>query len=194
MWFSSALSSFPGLNFQGDAAFYRGDFNSARTLYGQAFQAASRTKERDKVLTSKIGLAKIAVSEGHSREAISSLKRLAQEADSLGLKYLSVECSIYLAEALADTKDYSQARKELDQTLAKSERLGLRMQTARVHDLLGTALRLSGNAPQAAPHYATALRLLAEIQKEPGADQISGRSDVHATYIDSVHWAQTLKP
>src|SRR5712664_838713 len=55
------------LNFQGDGAFYRGDFNSARTLYGQAIQAASRTKERDKVLDSKIGLARIAVSEGHSR-------------------------------------------------------------------------------------------------------------------------------
>ena len=37
-------------------------------------------------------------------EAISSLRSLAQEADSLGLKYFSVECSIYVGEALVNNK------------------------------------------------------------------------------------------
>src|SRR5258708_39868014 len=66
------------LNFQGDVAYYRGDIKSARTLYGQALEAASRTKDRDKGLISKVSLAKVAIQEGRSAAAISSLKSLAQ--------------------------------------------------------------------------------------------------------------------
>ncbi len=181
------------LNFQGDSAFYRGDFNSARTLYGQAIQAASRTKERDKVLDSKIGLAKVAVSEGHSREAIISLKSLAQEADSLGLKYLSVECSIYVGEALVNSKDYSRARQELEPALGKAEKLGLRTLLARDHYLLGTALRLTGNGAEATGHYREALRLLDEIRKEAGVDKVIERADLKTVYAESSRWSQAGK-
>jgi len=181
------------LNFQGDSAFYRGDFNSARTLYGQAIQAASRTKERDKVLDSKIGLARIAVSEGHSREAISSLKSLAQEADSLGLKYLSVECSIYVGEALVNSKDYSRARQELEPALGKAEKLGLRTLLARDHYLLGTALRLAGNGTEATGHYREALRLLDEARKEAGAEKVIERSDLKTIYTEAARWSQVGK-
>jgi serine/threonine protein kinase/tetratricopeptide (TPR) repeat protein len=177
------------LNFQGDSAFYRGDFNSARTLYGQAIQAASRTKERDKVLDSKIGLARIAVSEGHSREAISSLKSLAQEADSLGLKYLSVECSVYVGEALVNSKDYSRARQELEPALGKAEKLGLRTLLARDHYLLGTTLRLTGNGTEATGHYREALRLLDEARKEAGAEKVIERSDLKTIYTEAARWS-----
>ncbi len=177
------------LNFQGDSAFYRGDFNSARTLYGQAIQAASRTKERDKVLDSKIGLAKVAVSEGHSREAISSLKSLAQEADSLGLKYLSVECSIYVGEALVNSKDYSRARQELEPALGKAEKLGLRTLLARDHYLLGTTLRLTGNGAEATGHYREALRLLDEARREAGAEKVIERSDLKTIYTEAARWS-----
>src|SRR6266436_1706119 len=181
------------LNFQGDSAFYRGDFNSARTLYGQAIQVASRTKERDKVLASKIGLAKMAVSEGHSREAIGSLRGLAQEADSLGLKYLSVECSVYVGEALVNSKDYSRARQELEPALGKAEKLGLRTLLARDHYLLGTALRLAGNGTEATGHYREALRLLDEARKEAGAEKVIERSDLKTIYTEAARWSQVGK-
>ncbi len=181
------------LNSQGDSAFYRGDFKSARNLYGQAIQVASRTKERDKVLASKIGLAKMAVSEGHSREAIGSLRGLAQEADSLGLKYLSVECSVYVGEALVNSKDYSRARQELEPALGKAEKLGLRTLLARDHYLLGATLRLTGNAAEAMGHYREALRLLDEIRKEAGVEKVIERADLKPVYTESTRWSQAGK-
>ena len=46
------------LGFQGDAAYYRGDLKSARALYEQALQAATRSKEPDRILTAKVNLAR----------------------------------------------------------------------------------------------------------------------------------------
>jgi tetratricopeptide (TPR) repeat protein len=178
------------LNFQAEAAFYRGDFNAARTLYGQGLQAASQTKDRDKVLESKIGLARVAMKEGHSREAISSLQSLAEEANSLGSKYFSAECSVDLAEALVNSKDYSRARQELETALSKAEKLGLRSLLARAHYLLGTALRETGNETEAAGHYREALSLLDEIRKEPGAEKVIERADLQPIYAESTRWSK----
>ncbi len=181
------------LNFQGDAAYYRGDFKSAQTLYGQALEAASRTKDRDKVLISKVSLAKVAIQEGRSAAAISSLKSLAQEADGLGLKYLSVECSVDLAEALVNAKDYSSALQELEPVLGKVEKLGLRTLLARGHYLLATALRLTGNSAEATGHYREALRWLEEIRKEAGSNKVMERADLNSMYTESARWSQAGK-
>ena len=177
------------LNFQGDVAFYQGDTKSARALYEQALRAASQSKDREKILESKIRLAKADVSEGHSREAISSLKDLAREADSLGLKYLSVECSIDLAEAQVNAKDYSHAREALDRALNQSEKLGLRTLLARTHYLLATVLRLTGNVSEASGHYREALRYLDEIEKDTGSDAVLKRSDLNVIYTESNRWS-----
>jgi serine/threonine protein kinase/tetratricopeptide (TPR) repeat protein len=179
------------LNFQAEAAFYRGDFNAARTLYGQGLQAASQTKDRDTVLESKIGLARVAMKEGHSREAISSLPSLAEEANGLGSKYFSAECSVDLAEALVNSKDYSRARQELETALSKAEKLGLRTLLARAHYLLGTALRETGNGTEATGHYREALRLLDEIRKEAGAEKVVERADLKPIYAESARWSQS---
>jgi serine/threonine protein kinase/tetratricopeptide (TPR) repeat protein len=176
------------LNFQGDTAFYRGDFKSAQALYGQALEIASRIKDRDQVLASKIGLAKVAIQQGRSREAVNSLRTLAQEADSLGLKYLSVECSVDLGEALVNNKDYSRARQELEPVLAKAEKLGLRTLLAKDNYLLATALRAAGNGTEATSHYREVLRLLDEIRKEPGAEKVIERADLKSIYTDSTRW------
>jgi eukaryotic-like serine/threonine-protein kinase len=181
------------LNFQGDVAFYQADFKSARTLYEKALQAATQSKDREKVLESKIRLAKTALSEGHSREAINSLRDLAREADTLGLKYLSVECSIDLAEAQVNAKDYSDAREALDRALNQSEKLGLRTLLARTHYLLATVLRLTGNVPDASGHYREALRYLDEIEKDTGSDAVLKRSDLNVIYTESNRWSQAEK-
>jgi tetratricopeptide (TPR) repeat protein len=178
------------LNFQAQAAFYRGDFKAARTLYGQGLQAASQTKDGDKMLESNIGLAKVTIREGHLREGISSLQSLAEEANSLGSKYFSAECSVDLAEALVNSKDYLRARQELETALGKAERLGLRTLLARAHYLLGTALRETGNGTEAASHYREALRLLDEIRKEAGAEKVIERADLKPIYAESARWSQ----
>jgi tetratricopeptide (TPR) repeat protein/predicted Ser/Thr protein kinase len=178
------------LNLQGDAAFYRGDFKTARTLYGQALQAASHTRDRDRMLESRIGLAKSAIREGHAHEASRSLQSLAQEADSLGSRYLSVECSVDLAEALMATKDYSNARQKLEADLGRAEKLGLRTLQVRGHYLLATALQATASESEATGHYREALRLLEEIRKEPGAEKVIGRADLKPIYEQSTRWSQ----
>ena len=93
------------LGFQGDAYFYRGDYESARASYAQAVQAAARSKEPVTILIAKANLAKVEVRDKHSAEAISSLRQLVQQADDLGLKYISVECSLFMAYAMMQNRD-----------------------------------------------------------------------------------------
>ena len=76
------------LNTQGDVLFYRGDFKAANELYRQGLQAASRGKSQDRMLVSRLNLAKVVVAQRETRAAVSSLRQLAEQVDTLGLKYL----------------------------------------------------------------------------------------------------------
>ena len=50
-----------------------------------------------------------------------------------------------MAQALIENKDYAHAKQELQRNLSKAEKLGLRLQNAKIHFLLGRALRLGGH-------------------------------------------------
>jgi len=178
------------LDHQGDASFYQGDVKSAKDSYQQALHLASHSSEKNVLLATKLNLAKVEIPEGHAQAAAGELRTLGQQADSLGAKYLSVDCSISLAEALIKGKDYAHAREELQRTLGKSEKLGLRLENARIHLLLGTSLRLSGNAAEATSQDREAIRLLDEIRKEQGAEHISERSDLKPMYAEASQFAQ----
>lgn len=178
------------LNHQGDASFYQGDLKPARDSYQQAAHMASHSPEKDVLLTAKLDLAKVSIAEGHAAGAAGDLRNLVQQTDALGAKHLSVECSVSLAEALIKNKDYSHARQELQRTLGRSEKLGLRLENARIHYLLGSALRLSGSASEAAAQYREALRLLDEIRKEPGAEHVIERYDLKPVYAEATQFAQ----
>ena len=134
------------------------------------------------------------VKQGRLQVGTNTLKDLAEQADRLGLKGLSIERSTYTAEALTQKRDYAHARERLELDLGKSEKFGLRMETARIHYLLGTVLRLIGDAPDVASHYTMALRLLSDIQKEPGAEHIFDRPDLHDIYSESVRWTSRKDP
>src|SRR3989441_2283853 len=176
------------LNFQGDRLFYRGDFKAALPLFQQASQVAARTTDREQILLSKFNMAKIAVKQGRSQEAIKVLKPLAEEADRSGLKHLSVECLLYQGEALIHSKDYSGAREVLNRSLPNSEKLGLQALLAKGHYLLADALRLGNNQMEASRHYAEAHRLLDEIRKEANNDSVLKRNDLATTYQESARW------
>lgn len=178
------------LNFRANNLFYRGELKSARPLYEQALQTALGTKDRNLVLVSKLNLARMAIQEGHSAAAVSSLKSLGREAEALGLKYLAVECSIYLGEALLNIKDYSHAQQELEGALGSSEKLGLRTLLANAHYLLATTLRLRGQRTEPTRHYEEARRILEEIRKEAGSDDVLKRGDLNTIYTQSKRWAQ----
>jgi len=177
------------LNFQGDSSFYRGDLRGARQLYQQAVQVASHSNDRHAVLQSNINLLKVAVKEAGPQAAMVRLKSLAEEADALGLKYLALEASVYLAQAEMDTGNYSHARQGLERTLARSDKLGVRELTAQIHYLMATAIRFGGNEKEAGIHYKESVRLLDEIRKEPGAEKILQRSDLNSIYNEATRWS-----
>ena len=176
------------LNLEGDRLFYAGSFQAAKTLFQQASQVASHTTDREQGLLSKFNLAKVNVKAGRSKEMVGTLQTLAEQTDRLGLKYLSVECSVYLAEALINNKDYSGARQEIDRILRSSEKLGLQTSLAKSHYLLGEALRLSGKQADASLQYTEAQRILDQIRKEAGTDDVLKRSDLATIYQESAHW------
>jgi eukaryotic-like serine/threonine-protein kinase len=167
------------LNFQGDTFYYRGDIKSAAGLFSQALAASFGNVEKDVVLLSKFNSAKCLVQEKHGQAAIAPLKALIQEADTAGLKHISTEAELALAEALLNMHQYPAARKELETSLRASEKLGLQALLARSHYLLGRTLELSGSgSAEAEPHYAAAKRILETIHQESGSDGILKRQDL----------------
>jgi tetratricopeptide (TPR) repeat protein len=178
------------LNYQGDCHFYRGDFKSARSLYEQALPFAVRSKEQEKIWISRFNLGKVTLTQGRADEAATMFRKLAAEADTMGLKYFSAQSSVYLAEALVQNRNYDHAREELERTLPKAEKLELWSVLAQDQYLLGTALRLGGHATEAVDHYREALRYLNEIKKDTGSDAVLKRSDLNTIYTESSRWSQ----
>ncbi len=174
---------------QGDVQLYRGDRKLAKTLYDQAVHAAARATDPGEVLIAKLRVAEAAMSEGNTPSTLRELRAVTQQADGRNMKYLSLESSTDAAEAMMHSKDYSHALQELQTGLSKSEKLGSRYLSARIHYLLGNAYRLGGNAADARGHYRQVLDLLGDMTKEPGAEKLLGRSDLKSIYDESVHWA-----
>ena len=171
--------------YRGDIAFYRGDYQNAGALYDQAMKTASHTSDLDLILLAKFNVAKAEVKQGRFQSAAMTLGKLSQDADGMGSKYVSVESSIYQAEALMNLKSYEPARKELESALSKSERLGLKSLLAQSHYLLARDLELSGKAADATEHYAQARKIVDEIKTEAKTDTIVKRSDLSAIYAHS---------
>jgi tetratricopeptide (TPR) repeat protein/predicted Ser/Thr protein kinase len=179
------------LSTRGDVAFYRGDLVAAKPAYDQALRVASRAKDRDRILIAKLSLAKVAIVEGRAPAALSDLRAITQQATAVTLKYFSLQSSVAMADAMIHIKDYVHARQELESDLSRSERLGARMETARIHYLLGDAIRLGGNASEAAGQYRQALGILDALKKEQGAERLLDRSDLHKLFEEASRWAST---
>jgi tetratricopeptide (TPR) repeat protein/predicted Ser/Thr protein kinase len=181
------------LAFQGNVAYYRGDYKSARTFYEQALPAASRSKEPDRILIAKVALAKIAAQEGSPQQVISGFRKLMQEADDQSVPNVSVESSIYMAEAMIRNHDNVQAQEELERALLRADKIGLKPLSIKAHYLLGTALRAAGDQADAQQHYRTTVQMLDEMRMEPGSEKILQRADFKTMYDESTRWAETAK-
>jgi serine/threonine protein kinase/tetratricopeptide (TPR) repeat protein len=165
-------------SYQGDNALYRGDLGAAASAYAEALQTAAKTGDAHMILLTKINAAKAGVLEGKFAAAAASLKSLGEQADALGLKYLSTQCLVLRGQALIGMKDYAGAQKDLNTAALRSEKLGLRELRASSQYQLGRALELSGKTPAAASHYQEALRAAQEVQKEAQTDRLSKRADL----------------
>jgi tetratricopeptide (TPR) repeat protein len=178
---------------QGDVAFYRGDLKAARSAYEQSLRAGNQAKDRTLVLSAKLNLTRVAIAEGRSQPALADLRSIIQEADRLNLKYLSVRASVDLAQALINTKDYARARQELERALGRSEKLGSRLETARIHYLMGDAMRLAGETSDASRQYQQALQIFDALKKEQGAERLLDRFDLKTIYAEASRWVSTLR-
>jgi len=166
------------LSYQGDNAFYGGDFGAAAKLYADALRTGTKAGDSEIILRTKISMARLAVQQGKYSSALSNLRGLGEEADSMGLKYLSIVCLLLRGEAMIGMKDYPGAQKELKSAVLRSEKLGLKVLQAQAHYQLGHALELSGDKSAAAAQYQEATRRAAEILKDAQTDAVKKRSDL----------------
>ena len=180
-------------NTQGNVQRYRGDWKAAKAFYEQALRAASRGTDPDQILIAKLHLAEAALAEGHAQAVIQDFRNLAQQASSRGLKYRSLQSSVDMSEAMIASKDYSRAQQQLQTDMSTSEKLGSRLQSVRIHYLLGSALRLGGNVVEASGHYRQALSLLEDIRKEPGAEKLLERADLKSLSAQASQFASAQK-
>ena len=173
------------LNTQGDVAFYRGDFKTARGAYEAAISTSVKTQDRQKILIAKMNLARVAIADGHSQSGVNELRAAIQQADTLHLKYYWLRGSVDIVEGMIKNKDHAHARPDLETALNNSEKLGTRLETARIHCLLGDALRLEGNTNEADQQYKLGRDMLEELKKDPGAEHLLDRSDLRGMYADA---------
>ena len=178
------------LNARGDVAFFNGDLKRARELYTSALRTALRGTEKDKVLISKMNLARLAVAEAQPVTA-NQLRQLAEQSDALGMRDLSLETSVLSGEEMVRGKEYARARDTLEAALSSSEKLGTQMQTAVIHYWLGESERLSGHSADAPGQYREAQHLTDEMKKEPGAEKLLLRADTKAVYEQAVRWSRS---
>ena len=172
-------------NWIGDTYFYQGDYANARQQYDRALDIAQKTPNKESILLSKLNRARTDLALGHAAAVIPVFRKLAQDADALGLKSESVECSVYVAQALIATKNTSAAQQELGLTLARAENMGLRVLTAKTHYLQATLLAKSGKTSDAAIDYREVVRILDTIGKEDNSSKILDRADLKGIYSDS---------
>ncbi|HVP54798.1 MAG TPA: tetratricopeptide repeat protein [Candidatus Eisenbacteria bacterium] len=174
------------LNYLGDSYFYRADYAAARQQYEHALQVAMKAKNRELITVSKFNLAKLDVVQNRSAVAIPVLKKLVEETETVGLKALSVQASIYLADALISAGKPQDAQQELDHALNRAEKLGLLVQQARAHFLLGELYSRTGKTKEYAPQYQEAVRILESVSKQNGAGRLLERSDLKDVYREAV--------
>jgi serine/threonine protein kinase/tetratricopeptide (TPR) repeat protein len=170
------------LGFQGDNALYRGEQKAAAAAYAEAQTIAAKTGDATLILQSKVNTAKLAVAQGKFAGAVATLRNLGEQADSLGMKYLSTKCLVLSGQAMIGMKDYTGAQKDLKTAALRSEKLGLRVLSAESHYYLGRALELSGKASDAKAQYDEAQQAAANIQKEAGSDAVTKRGDLAEIY------------
>jgi tetratricopeptide (TPR) repeat protein len=147
---------------------------------------ATKSKNRELQAVTGFNLAKLNVVQDRPAAAIPILKKLVEDSDSLGLKALSVRASVYLSQALLATGKPQDAQQELDRTMNRAEKLGLLVEQARAHYLLGEIYSRTGKTKEYAPQYQEAVRILESISKESGAGRLLDRFDLKDVYHDAI--------
>jgi eukaryotic-like serine/threonine-protein kinase len=173
------------LNSLGDSYFYQGEYTQARTAYEKARQAVGKSAGSDQGLRARLGLARVSLESGkaQAQAALPELKKIRDEADSMGLKALAVQASISYAQSLLAANRAEPAQQELETALGQAEKVGLLLERARAQFLLGNAMTQAGKQRQATLYYQEATRLLESIVKnQKSAAHLLDRPDLKVIY------------
>ncbi len=173
-------------NWLGDSYMYAGAFGDAKQQYDKAAAVAARAKDREQAAWSRFGIARLDVLQGRGNAAIPVLQKLVAEAESMGLRGLSVQASIYLAQAQLAARKLQPAGQELDRALNRADKLGLIIEQAQAHYLLGQLATVTGKEKQFGFQYRDTVKLLESISKEPGVGHLLDRSDLKGIYQDAL--------
>jgi tetratricopeptide (TPR) repeat protein len=172
------------MRFQTARLFYAGDLKSAAPLAEQAAAAASRTSDRSLQLAADVTAAIVAAAAQPTPALAARLAKLAQDADTLGLAAVGVECTVARADALLKSGDPATARKEAERAIARAETLGFRMSAAKAHFVRAEVLRGAGD-PEAKREYGVVVRLLNDLGREEGNDKVLKRADLAGPFAES---------
>jgi tetratricopeptide (TPR) repeat protein len=167
--------------FQADRLYYSGDVKGASRVAEQALKDATSAADRSLALQARSAVAITAASIRPTQGLASQLATLARDADTLGLRFLSVDCSIQRAVTLLKLGDRVNARQEVERSLARAETLGSRLLLAKAHYVRAAALG-PGHDADARVDYTSALRLLEDIKREEGNQHVLMRADLSAMY------------
>ncbi len=174
------------LNWLGDSYTYAGAFGDAKQQYDKAAAVAARAKDREQAALSRFGLARLEVLQGRGNAAIPILQKLVEESDTIGLRALSVQASIYLAQAQLAARKLQPAEQELDRALNRADKLGLVIEQAQAHYLLGQLATVTNKEKQFGFQYRDTVKLLESVSKDPGVGQLLDRADLKGIYQDAL--------
>ncbi len=170
------------LNFQGINLVYLGQAADARARFDEAAAQAAAGDNQKQSLNAQLHLDTLAMREGRHADAVDGLTATAEQANTLGLRYIATEAQIRLAEALLETGDATGARREVQTALNTAERLQLDALQAECYFILARADAADGDAASATRRFGRTVSLLEAIRDEAGERDPLQRRDLAAIY------------
>ena len=178
-----------GLQADAERRRHLGDAARAKSVYDEALREAERTPDQALILSVKVRAAGMALQSEPPAAILKRLGELEREAEQAGLKNLAIECTIFRAQVHIGAAQQAAARQQLESLVGRAEALGMRLETAQAHYLLGTVLEAQKDAGEARRHYAVAQRLFEQIRGEEGGASVLKRADLAGVYNDAVRRA-----
>ncbi len=172
------------MRFQAARALYAGDVKGASALADQAAEAASKTSDKSLQLNAQVMTALVAAAGSPTQALAARFAKLGQDADVLGLPAVAVECTVDRAGVLLELGDRAGGRRDADRAMARAETLGFRLLAAKAHYVRAEAMRLSGDA-DARREYQVVIRLLGDLTREDGNQDMIKRADLAAIQADA---------